>query len=122
MPQVRNYLPIALKDANMRRSACAVEAIFRSANILDELPPECLEEIKDYCNAWNKDRKGAFSDFKHAYIAMVSERLADAKLTERRLYYGITGRPDTKTMKDYELQRRDPDTRPDPDGDETFEG
>jgi hypothetical protein len=103
--EVHNYLPITLKDANMRRSACAVEAIFRAVTILDELPPECLEEIRDFCTDWNKGRQGVESEFKKAWIKMVVKHLNDAKLQERRLFYGITGRPDTKPMSDYELKK-----------------
>jgi hypothetical protein len=100
--EVHNDLPIALKDANMRRSACAVEAIFRSVNILDELPPARLEEIRDYSKDWTKGRKGSDSEFKKVWIKMVTEHLEDVKLMQRRLYYGITGRVDTKPMQDYE--------------------
>jgi hypothetical protein len=33
-----------------------------------------------------------FSEFRHAWLNMVIEHLNDARLRERRLYTGITGR------------------------------
>jgi hypothetical protein len=40
----------------------------------------------------SKIHKGTFSDFKRAWVDMVIERLDDARLRERRLYTGISGR------------------------------
>jgi hypothetical protein len=58
------------------------------------LPPEALEAIRDYCTGYIKDRKGTWSDFKRAWLAMVVEHLNDERLRERRLLTGITGRED----------------------------
>jgi hypothetical protein len=94
MPQVRLLLPSALKNHNIRRACCAVEAILRSADILDQMPPVALEQIRDYCSDYVKGRKGkdAFSEFKTAYIHMVVEHLDNARKMERMTYTGITGR------------------------------
>jgi hypothetical protein len=87
------HLGVALKESEIRRACCAVEAIVRAADILDDLPPTALEEVRDYCTDYNKGRKGSFSEFKHAWIEMVVDHLADARLREQRLYYGLTGDP-----------------------------
>jgi hypothetical protein len=92
MPVIKSHLPDAIRNHDIRRTCCAVEAIFRAADMLDELPPECLEQLRDYCNDLNEGRKGMFSEFKHAYIDMVVEHLNDRRLRERRLYTGITGK------------------------------
>jgi hypothetical protein len=92
MPTIHAKLPDALENHDIRRACYAVEAIFRAGTILDELPPAALEEIRDYCTAWNEDRKGSFSRFKHAWIDMVVEHLNDQRLRENRLYTAITGR------------------------------
>jgi len=93
MPQIRALLPSALKNHDIRRACCAVEAIFRSADILDQMPPAALEQIRDYCSDYLKDsREDSFSEFKRAYIKMVIEHLDNARQTERMLYRGITGR------------------------------
>jgi hypothetical protein len=63
----------------------------RSADILDQMPPECLEQIRDYCAEYVKGRKDTFSAFKHAYINMVIEHLDNARQTERLAFRGITG-------------------------------
>jgi hypothetical protein len=105
MPTIKAHLPDALRNHDVRRSCCAVEAIFRAANTLDELPPECLEQIRDYCNAWNEGRRGHFSEFKHAYIDMVVEHLNDQRLCERRLYTGITGK-EWPGLDEHELPTR----------------
>ena len=88
---LRLHLGTALKEAEIRRTCCAVEAILRAGTILDELSPTCLEQVRDYCSDYNKGRKGSFSEFKHAYIDMVVEHLNDARLRERRLFSAITG-------------------------------
>lgn len=61
--------------------------------------PAALEEVRDYCKSYNRGRKGAFSEFKRAFIAVVIDHLNDARLRERRLYYRITGEdPDTEPL------------------------
>src|SRR5712672_3577173 len=94
MPQVRSLLAPALKNHDIRRACCAVEAIKRSADILDQMPPEALEQNRDYCYEYSKGRKGkdTFSEFKHAYINMVVEHLDNARQMERMTYRGITGK------------------------------
>ena len=88
---LRLYLGPALSTPEIRRACCAVEAILRAADILDNEPPVVLEQVRDFCTDYVKGRKDKFSDFKRAYIALVAEHLADAKLRERRLFHGITG-------------------------------
>jgi hypothetical protein len=87
MPKVHAHLPDALQNPDLRRACRDAEAIFRAGNILDELPPACLEEVRDYCSTWNDGRKGSFSEFRHAWIDMVAERLNDQRLRENRLYH-----------------------------------
>jgi hypothetical protein len=93
MQTMRAHLSSALRDHDIRRACCAVEHIMRSAEILDDLPPVALEQIRDYCTDY-LGRGSRFSEFKHAYINMVCEHLNDARLRERTLYTGITGRED----------------------------
>src|SRR6266853_702436 len=103
---LRLHLAIALKEPEIRRACCAVEAIFRAGTILDELSPAVLEQVRDYCTDWNKGRKGSFSEFKHAWIDLVADHLNEQRMTERRLYHGITGRPSadaTATLAKHEL-------------------
>jgi phytoene/squalene synthetase len=88
---LRLHLGPALSTPEIRRACCAVEAILRAADILDNEPPAVLEKVRDFCTEYNKGRKGKFSEFKHAWIELVCEHLADARMRERRLYSGITG-------------------------------
>jgi hypothetical protein len=92
MPTIRAHLPYSLAHQEIRRACTVVEHILRAADILDDLPPEALEAIRDYCSDYVKDRKGKFSDFKRAWVEMVVEHLDDARLRERRLYTGIMGK------------------------------
>jgi hypothetical protein len=92
MPSVRAHLPFSLAHQEIRRSCMVVEHIMAAGDMLDRLPPDCLVAIRDYCTEWNKDRKGSESEFKAAWIAMVVDHLNDARLRERRLYTGITGK------------------------------
>jgi hypothetical protein len=59
---------------------------------------DALAAIRDYCSAYVKERKGKFSDFKRAWVDMVVEHLDDARLRERRLYTGITGKADDESQ------------------------
>jgi len=88
---LRLHLGPALSTPEIRRACCAVEAILRAADILDNEPPAVLEQVRDFCTDYNEGRKGKFSEFKHAWIDLVIEHLADARLRERRLFHGITG-------------------------------
>jgi hypothetical protein len=94
MPTIRAHLPYSLAHQEIRRACTVVEHILRAGDMLDELPPDALAAIRDYCSEYVKDRKGKFSDFKRAWVEMVIEHLDDARLRERRLYTGITGRED----------------------------
>ena len=92
MPTIRAHLPYSLAHQEIRRACTVVEHILRAGDMLDELPPDALAAIRDYCTEYVKDRKGKFSDFKRAWVEMVIEHLDDARLQERRLYTGIAGR------------------------------
>jgi hypothetical protein len=84
-------LPDALKNHEIRRACHAVERVMGVGDVLDNLSPAALEMIRDYCTDYVKGHNGPMSDFKRAYISVVIEHLNDARLHERRLYYGITG-------------------------------
>jgi hypothetical protein len=85
-------LATALQNHNIRRACTAVEHIVCAADILDDLPAEALEQIRDYCHDYIKGRTDAFSDFKRAYIKLVADHLNDMRFRERRLFQGITGK------------------------------
>jgi hypothetical protein len=89
---LRLHLAIALKDHEIRRACTAVEHIMRAGDLLDDLSPLALEQIRDYCDDYIKDRTGAFSDFKRAYIELVVEHLSNMRVRERRLVQGVTGK------------------------------
>jgi hypothetical protein len=91
---LRLYLGHALKEAEIRRACSAIEAILHAGSVLDELSPTALEQVRDYCTDYNKGRHGPFSDFKRKYIELVIDHLNDARLTERRLFHGVTGHDD----------------------------
>jgi hypothetical protein len=84
-------LAAALKEPEIRRACLAVERIVSSCDLLDTLSPLALEQVRDYCTEYNKGRKGTFSEFKRAFIALVVDHLNDSRMTEQRLYQGITG-------------------------------
>ena len=91
---LRLHLAIALKEHEIRRACTAVEHILRAADILDDLHPAALEQVRDYCSDYVKGSKGkdTFSEFKRAYINMVVEHLENARQMERMTYRGITGK------------------------------
>jgi phytoene/squalene synthetase len=89
---LRLHLAIALKEPEIRRACCAVEGVLRAGDLLEDLPPAALEMVRDYCSDYIKGRKGKFSAFKHAWVDMVVEHLADARARERQLFHGITGK------------------------------
>jgi hypothetical protein len=89
---IRLHLGVTLRDYHMRRTVAAVEHIIRAGEILAELQVPCLETVRDYCIEYNNGCKGTANKFQKAWIAMVIEHLDDARLRERRLYTGITGK------------------------------
>ena len=82
----------------------------RSANILDQMPPEALEQIRDYCSDYVKGSKGkdTFSEFKRAYINMVVEHLENARQMERMTYRGLTGKdwPENEVQEQHKQSQR----------------
>ena len=92
MPTIRAHLPYSLAHQEIRRACTVVDHILRAGELL----PDALAAIRDYCSDYVKDRKGKFSEFKRAWVEMVVEHLDDARLQERRLYTGITGREDKR--------------------------
>jgi hypothetical protein len=96
MAPLQLHLPAALRERDIRRACTAVEHILGAAEILDDLPPAALEEIREFCTDYNRGRKGTFSEFRHTWLNMVIEHLDDARLREHRLYTGITGCEDYK--------------------------
>jgi hypothetical protein len=71
-----------------------VERIVSTIDLLDELPTAALEEVRNFCTDYNKGRKGEFSEFKRAFIALVVAHLNNVRLEESRLFHGITGLPE----------------------------
>ena len=90
--KIKYIMDTALKTPEIRRACFAVERVLGAVDLLDNLPPNALEAVRDYCTDYIKGRKDTFSEFKHAYINMVVEHLNDARLRERRLFSGITGK------------------------------
>lgn len=94
MPQVRQHLPTVLRNPDMRRACAITEYLFRASDLLDDLPPKVLEQIRDYCAEYVDDRHDTFSEFKRAWIKLVIEHIETTRLRERKLYSGITGKTD----------------------------
>jgi hypothetical protein len=69
-----------------------VEHVMAAADILDRLPPNAPEAIRDYSAKYAEGRQGTESDSKRAWVVAVIDHLDNARLRERRLYTGITGR------------------------------
>jgi|SRR5215469_7715051 len=91
---LRLHLQPALRSAEIRRACLAVERIVSAGDLLDSLSPTALEQVRDYCIDYNKGRTGSFSEFKRAWIDLVIDHLNNSRLTERRLFQGITGKDD----------------------------
>ncbi len=90
--KLKLHLNVALNNHEIRMACAAVERLHSAIDLLDNLSEAALDEVRDYCIEYNKGRKGAFSEFKRSYIALVAEHLNDLRLRKRRLYYGITGK------------------------------
>jgi hypothetical protein len=63
MPSIRAHLPFSIAHQEIRRTCMVVEHITSAADILDRLPPEALEAIRDYCAKYaegDKCKKSAF--------------------------------------------------------------
>jgi hypothetical protein len=89
--KLEHYLTTALKEPEIRRACYALESIIRGGLILDDLSPRCLEFLQGRCEEYEKEQHGTEHEFKRAWMAMVAEHLADAKLRERRLHRALTG-------------------------------
>jgi hypothetical protein len=105
---LRLYLSTALKEHEIRRACTAVEHILRATDILDDLHPVALEQVRDYCSDYIKGRHDTFSEFKHAYINMVVEHLDITRQMERQFYGGITGEnwPEDEVQEQHKQSQR----------------
>jgi hypothetical protein len=88
---MRLHLRAALRQYEIRRTAWAVERILSAVDVLDEMPEACLEEVRDYCAEYAKGRHNHMSDFKRAWVVLVSDHLNDMRDRNRRLRRGVTG-------------------------------
>jgi hypothetical protein len=90
---MRLHLRAALREYPIRRTVWAVERIVSAIDVLDEMPEACLEEVRDYCAEYAKGHHDLMSDFKRAWVNLVSDHLNDMRERNRRLRSAITGEP-----------------------------
>ncbi len=89
----RLHLSVALNEPEIRRACYAVEHLLQASDILDQLSPTGLEQVRDSCTEYTRGETGPYSEFKRAWIEMVVDHLNEARLREHSLYTGITGLP-----------------------------
>jgi hypothetical protein len=103
--KIKYIMDTALRTPEIRRACFAVERVLGAVDLLDNLPPNALEAVRDYCTDYIKGRTGTFSAFKHAWIDMVVDHLNDQRMTERRLFHGITGATTDTTLEKHALKK-----------------
>ena len=88
---MRLHLRTALRSYEIRRTTWAVERIMSAIDVLDEMPEAALEEVRDFCAEYAKGHHDHMSEFKRAWVNLVSDHLANMRMRNRRLRRGITG-------------------------------
>jgi len=93
--RIRKQIDAALKDTYIRSASHIVEIIKRALDLIDEQSPPVIEALIDY----GKDEQHAGKwpgrrDIRACLIAYCENTLKESRERERRLYHGLTGRPD----------------------------
>jgi hypothetical protein len=91
--RLRIHLGVALNCPDIRRGVAAVEQINSALYLLllDDLPVQALEVIKDYVEERGLAKDGDVKGLKEAYHNLLIEQIAETKKRNRRLFHGITG-------------------------------
>jgi hypothetical protein len=109
MDNTQLHASIALSSPEIRKVTIAYERLFSALHLLDTLPVNLLEVLDDQITKEYKDRRGPLADFLKCYRAYLEDEIAEAKVRDRRLRFGIG----TARLDDYLL----PSDRPHKDED-----
>lgn len=109
---MRVHLRAALRQFEIRRTVWAVERIMSAIEVLDEMPEAALEEVRDFCAEYAKGRHDHLSDFKRAWIALVSDHLEAMRKRNQSLRRGITGLDESIDEGEVHVMQKPRDSEP----------
>jgi hypothetical protein len=89
MDNIELHASIALSTPEIRQVTAAYERLFSALSLLDKLPVNLLEVLEDEITKEYKDKRGPLADFVRCYRAYLKDEIAEAKMRDRRLRYGI---------------------------------
>jgi hypothetical protein len=89
MGNIELHGSIALSTPEIRKVTAAYERLFSALHLLDRLPVNLLEVLDDEINKEYKDKRGPLADFIKCYRAYLEDEIAEAKMRDRKLRYGI---------------------------------
>lgn len=94
-PNHRRALRIqhGLSDRDTRVAALIVEGLRNKLDLLDHQEPAVLEAIIAYLDTLPKNSPECLLVLRSAIRGYTAHALKEAKQRERRLFYGITGKP-----------------------------
>jgi hypothetical protein len=106
MDNVEFHASVALSTPEIRKVTAAYERLFSALHLLDKLPASLLVVLDEQIANEYKDKHGPLADFVKCYRGYVEEEIAEAKMRDRRLRFGVGS---TARLDDYLL----PSTRKD---------
>jgi hypothetical protein len=99
MDNMELHASIALNTPEIRKVTAAYERLFSALHLLDKLPVSLLLVLDEQITKEYKDKRGPLADFVKCYRGYIEEEIAQAKMRDRRLRFGIA----TARLDDYLL-------------------
>jgi hypothetical protein len=98
MDNMELHASVALNTPEIRKVTAAYERLFSALHLLDNLPVSLLIVLDEQITKQYKDKRGPLADFVKCYRGYIEEEIAEAKMRDRRLRFGIG-----TTLDDYLL-------------------
>jgi hypothetical protein len=90
---------VALSTPEIRKVSAAYERLFSALHLLDTLPVSLLEVLDQQITKEYQSKRGPLADFVKCYRAYLKDEIAEAKMRDRRLRFGVG----TARLEDYLL-------------------
>jgi hypothetical protein len=80
---------VALSSPEVRKVSAAYERLFSALHLLDTLPVSLLEALDQQITNEYQNKRGPLADFIKCYRAYLKDEIAEAKMRDRRLRFGV---------------------------------
>lgn len=90
MDNMELHASVALSTPEIRKVTAAYERLFSALHLLDKLPVNLLVVLDEQITKEYEGKRGPLADFVTCYRRYIEEEIAEAKMRDRRLRFGIS--------------------------------